>query len=204
MPTTGMMNRSPDTDRATHPAVTMISLPSYVPTIVAAAKPGSASAIAIRIRRGLPAAGRLGTDVAGISGAAVGEAWGLWLQHFLDERRDVVALPVQHRAREANAGTLERPARALHVGDACRIGFDDDDGRVEMGPDDESVAVHVDRREIDDDEVELLAQLREGRRKTGRVEEAGGGDRGVTARDGKQIRRPMWPAPPRRPSPLPG
>src|SRR5262249_4492559 len=83
-------------------------------------------------------------------------------QHLLDECRDVVPLTVQHRPNEAHPATLERSPRPLDIRNTSRICLDHDDCGIELRPDDERIAVHVDRREIDDDEVEVLAELCKG------------------------------------------
>jgi len=67
MPITGRTRRKPTTDTASHPAVTMISLCSHVPSTVSAPIIGTPSMSSTRITGDVPEVRRLGVLTAGIS-----------------------------------------------------------------------------------------------------------------------------------------
>src|SRR5262245_33783712 len=187
-PTTGRTNSTPTTASASQPAVTMTSLPRYVPATVPAPITGSATAIAARTGRGVPPEVRLTTDVAGISRRRHAGRDGPASEHFLEERGNVVAAAVQHRAHESHPVALEGAARTLDVGHARRVGLDHDDGGIEPGAEDDSVAVDVDRWQVEKGEVEVLAYLGEHRGQRGRIEQGSGRQRAVAGGNREQVR----------------
>src|SRR4029450_7497120 len=158
-PTTGRTNSTPTTASASQPAVTMTSLPRYVPATVPAPITGSATAIAARTGTGVPPEGRLRTDVAGIGRRRHAGRDGPASEHFLEERGNVVAAAIQDRADESHPTALEGAERPPHARHTRRVRLDHDDGGIEPRTENEGVAIDVHRRQVDDREIEVLAHF---------------------------------------------
>src|SRR5437867_3730110 len=109
-------------------------------------------------------------------------------EHLFEEGGDVVPAAIQARPDDLHADALEVAARALDLGDAGPIRLDHDQRGVEVRPEDRRVAVDVRRGKVEDDEVEMRAELVEDRGDAGRVEERRRAERRVSAADREQVR----------------
>src|SRR2546426_2325156 len=180
MPMTGLTKSAPTIANASQAAHTMSSSPRYVPATVRAAMKGKVSARATRMRTGSP---------AGRGAEARRTGMGVWmLEELFDERGDVVAAAVEHRPDQTDSHPLEAAPGALHLRDPGAVRLDDDHGGVQARPEDRRIAVDVRGRQVEEDEVEGLAELGEGHGHAVGVEQARGAERRLSAGDDEEVR----------------
>src|SRR5712692_7636937 len=125
-----------------------------MPITVTAPTSGRPRAISTRTPEGMPVR-------AAMVGAAVtvtGKGDETCSEHLVDEGRDVVSSAIQDRADQLDANALEVAAGALDLGHARAVGLDDEQRGVEPRTQDGGVAVDVGRWQVEDHEVEVLAQ----------------------------------------------
>src|SRR5712692_6760873 len=80
------------------------------------------------------------------------------LEEFVEELRDVVGAPVQHRAEHLAAGLLHEVLGMRDDGRPGLFRLHDEDHPIDRFRQQAGIAAVADWRAIDDDELELLAQ----------------------------------------------